>query len=236
MSDQYQEDQTKYLRRFSVPIIFKPNFFNRKGKRHSGRGFAISPRHVMTNQHVVGKEDGKYYVAGLSPRAIKRIVTAHELGFGDSPLQMDIAIIEFHHPHGLPIVQLAQADPKVDDTLMFTNRHGSLLFGRLHFTGTYLDFLKRMHASGLINLNDPYYDQGQRALNFMDRPYPGFASMYTGVSVIPGDSGSPVFDAQTGEVVGIFHALDRVTRQGQAHTVSDMYRVMNAYYTHYGKK
>ena len=235
MSDKYQEDQTKYLRRFSVPIIFKPNFFNTKGKRHSGRGFAISPRHVMTNQHVVDAKDGKYHVAGLSPRAIKRIVTARELGFGQSPRELDIAIIEFYHPHGLPIVHLAQADPKVNDMLMFTNKHGSLLFGRLHFTGTHLDCLKRMHASGLINLNDRHYDQGRRALNFMDKPYPGFASMYTGISVIPGDSGSPLFD-QTGAVVGIFHSLDTITRQGMAHTVSDMYRVMNAYYTHYGKK
>ena len=139
MSDKYQEDQTKYLRRFSVPIIFKPNFFNTKGKRHSGRGFAI--------QHVVDAKDGKYHVAGLSPRAIKRIVTARELGFGQSPRELDIAIIEFYHPHGLPIVHLAQADPKVNDMLMFTNKHGSLLFGRLHFTET-VDHLARHRVIG----------------------------------------------------------------------------------------
>ncbi len=166
-----------------------------------GTGFVVGDgRHIVTNYHVVAKELDirivQYYVAlsgeGRRPKMHKMTLA------GIDPVH-DLAIFSIENK--LPAIPLAK------DTLL---ESGTSVVMTGYPIGAVLGLYPATHT-GIIAAVAPDATPARNAdeltLNMLKRLKEPFLIYQLDITAFPGNSGSPVYDRNTGEVVGVLNKV-----------------------------
>lgn len=188
------------------PSIVVVGVFNRTSSpqfQMRGTGFIVAPGNmVATNAHVAPETlDSATRIAILSPTESRDSSKLRTASIIARDRDHDLALLAFDGP-SLPSLRISSSDPiREGQSIAFTGFPigGALGFSPVTHRGTISSITPIAIPSGNSNqLNEKLIHQLKRGT---------FKIFQLDATAYPGNSGSPVFDTETGDVIGVINMV-----------------------------